>query len=273
MAAALCAAAPYALADKAAAAAAGVDLDVAYCESTGQQYIDTGILGNPGLRVEAEIAWLGTNLTSSADQHILGSYDKVNGNPWRCYPISMSGARYPFFHYGDKQNTLSFHYVIGQRYRVVSDLGASEQSFSADGLDGSAAYTFTSHQNYTSISSGKTLYLFALGHGTRDDGVNCMTMARVYWLKIYQGGNLVRDYRPARQGDVYRGRRAGLLCAMASVQRCFRHLHRHRHHRMSRDKGRGEVPVESHSRPSFVLRGGWWKVFSRVMWSERRDVV
>ena len=218
MAAALCAAAPCALADKAAAAAAGVDLDVAYCESTGQQYIDTGILGNPGLRVEAEIAWLGTNLTSSADQHILGSYDKVNGNPWRCYPISMSGARYPFFHYGDKQNTLSFHYVIGQRYRVVSDLGASEQSFSADGLDGSGAssqsftadgmdgtapYTFTSHQNYTSISSGKTLYLFALGHGTRDDGVNCMTMARVYWLKIYQGGNLVRDYRPARQGDVY----------------------------------------------------------------------
>ena len=204
MAAALCAAAPCALADKAAAAAAGVDLDVAYCESTGQQYIDTGILGNPGLRVEAEIAWLGTNLTSSADQHILGSYDKINGNtPWRCYPISMSGNRNPFFHYGDKQNTLSFHYVIGQRYRVVSDLGASEQSFSADGLDGSAAYTFTSHQNYTSISSGKTLYLFALGHGTRDDGVNCMTMARVYWLKIYQGGNLVRDYRPARQGDVY----------------------------------------------------------------------
>jgi len=205
LAAALCTVAPCALADKAAAAAAGVDLDVAYCESTGEQYIDTGILGNPGLRVEAEIAWLGTNLTSSADQHILGSYDKINGNtPWRCYPITMSGARYPFFHYGDKQNNLTaFHYVVGQRYRVVSDLGASEQSFSADGLDGSAAYTATPRQNYTSVSSGQTLFLFALGHGARDDGVNCMTMARVYWLKIYQGGNLVRDYRPARQGEVY----------------------------------------------------------------------
>ncbi|MBR2839657.1 MAG: hypothetical protein IKE55_12795 [Kiritimatiellae bacterium] len=45
------------LADQAAATAAGVDLDVAYCESTGAQYIDTGILGNPGIKVEAEIMW------------------------------------------------------------------------------------------------------------------------------------------------------------------------------------------------------------------------
>jgi hypothetical protein len=205
LAAALCTVAPCALADKAAAAAAGVDLDIAYCESTGEQYIDTGILGNPGLRVEAEIMWMETNLVSGADQHILGSYDKINGNtPWRCYPITMSGLRYPFFHYGDKQNDLTaFHYVVGQRYRVVSDLGASEQSFSADGLDGSAAYTATPRQNYTSVSSGKTLYLFALGHGAREDGVNCMTKARVYWLKIYQNDDLVRDYRPACSNGVY----------------------------------------------------------------------
>ena len=204
MAVALCAAASSAFADEAAAAAAGVDLDVAYCESTGEQYIDTGILGNPGLRVEAEIAWMETNLVSGTDYHILGSYDKVNGNARRCYPISSNGSRYPFFHYGDKMNNVTaFHYIIGQRYRVISDMGASEQSLSADGLDGSAAYTFTSHQTYTSVSSGKTLYIFALGHGTREEGVACMTMARVYWLKIYQGGNLVRVYRPARQGDVY----------------------------------------------------------------------
>ena len=49
--AAIVAMAPCAFADEAAAAAAGVDLDFAYCESTGEQYIDTGILGNPGLRV------------------------------------------------------------------------------------------------------------------------------------------------------------------------------------------------------------------------------
>ena len=112
--------------------AAGVDLDIAYCESTGEQYIDTGILGNPGLRVEAEIMWTETNLVSSADQHILGSFDKVNnGNTsWRCYPISMSGSRYPFFHYGDKLNNVTaWKYGMSQRYRVTSDLGASSQSF------------------------------------------------------------------------------------------------------------------------------------------------
>ena len=63
-------------ADAAAAAAAGVDLNVAYCESTGAQYIDTGILGNPGLRVEAEIMWL-ENVTPEDDCHIIASFDKI----------------------------------------------------------------------------------------------------------------------------------------------------------------------------------------------------
>ena len=156
----LCTAAPCVLADEAVAAAAGVDLDIAYCESTGEQYIDTGILGNPGLRVEAEIMWTETNLVSGADQHILGSFDKINNGStsWRCYPISMSGSRYPFFHYGDKLNNLTaWKYGMSQRYRVTSDLGASSQSFTADGMDGTAPYTFTSHQSYTSVGSGKTL--------------------------------------------------------------------------------------------------------------------
>jgi hypothetical protein len=193
-------------ADEAAAAAAGVDLDFAYCESTGEQYIDTGILGNPGLRVEAEIMWMETNLVKSADQHILGSFDKVNnGNTsWRCYPISMSGDRYPFFHYAEQANNLtSWKYSIGQRYRVTSDMGASSQSFTADGMDGTSPYSYSVNRTYPAISSGKTLYLFALGHGAREDGVNCMTKARVYWLKIYQNDDLVRDYRPACSNGVY----------------------------------------------------------------------
>ena len=197
--AAIVAMAPCAFANDAAAAAAGVDLDFAYCESTGEQYIDTGILGNPGLRVEAEVMWTEINLVSSADQHILGSFDKVNGNTsWRCYPISMSGERYPFFHYGERINNLTaWKYSIGQRYRVTSDLGASSQSFTADGMDGTMPFSVTKNVTYPALSSGKTLYLFALGHGAREDGVNCMTKARVYWLKIYQNGDLVRDYRPA----------------------------------------------------------------------------
>jgi len=202
----LCAFAPCAFADKAAAAAAGVDLDVAYCESTGEQYIDTGILGNPGLRVEAEIMWTETNLVTASDQHILGSFDKVNnGNTsWRCYPVSMSANRYPFFHYGEQINNLAtWQYSIGQRYRVTSNMGESSQSFIADGMDGTAPYSYSVNKAYPAISSGKTLYLFALGHGAREDGVNCMTMARVYWLKIYQNGNLVRDYRPACSNGVY----------------------------------------------------------------------
>ena len=190
-------------ADQAAATAAGVDLDVAYCESTGAQYIDTGILGNPGLRVEAEVMWTGTNLSAGDDQHILGSFDKINNGStsWRCYPISMRYDSKSMFCFGESQ-FYPVTYSINQKYRVESDLGASKQSLkviSMDGTTSSGNYAV----NYQSVASGKTLYLFALGHGTAEGGVKCMTKARVYWMKIYLNDTLVRDYRPARQGNVY----------------------------------------------------------------------
>ena len=47
-----CAFAPRAFADVATAAAAGVDLKVAWCESTGAQYVDTGVVAKPRIRVE-----------------------------------------------------------------------------------------------------------------------------------------------------------------------------------------------------------------------------
>ena len=192
------------LADQAAATAAGVDLDVAYCESTGEQYIDTGILGNPGLRVEAEIMW--TETAPDDDRHILGSFDKINNGSTsvRCYPISILRSYHSVFSYGTYGPYYNwFHYDMGKKYRVITDLGASEQSLTIDSLDGSSAFSRSSTDSYSSIDSGKTLYLFALGHGTAEGGVKLMTKARVYWMKIYQNGNLVRDYRPARQGDIY----------------------------------------------------------------------
>ena len=190
-------------ADQAAATAAGVNLDVAYCESTGAQYIDTGVLGNPGLRVEAEIMWTGTNLSASDDQHILGSFDKINNGStsWRCYPISMRYDSKSMFCFGESQ-FYPVTYSINQKYRIESDLGVSKQSLkviSMDGTTSSGNYAV----NYQSVVSGKTLYLFALGHGTAEGGVKCMTKARVYWMKIYLNDTLVRDYRPARQGNVY----------------------------------------------------------------------
>lgn len=202
LAAALCAFAPAALADQAAAAAAGVDLDVEYCESTGEQYIDTGVLGNPGLRVEAEFMWTDTN--PADDQHILGSFDKPNNVARRCYAISMYPSRMAAFSFDSSFSYSSwFQYTIGKRYRIVSDFGASAQSLTIDNLDDTPVSSHSSADSYSAVNSGKTLYLFALGHGTADGGVKCMTKARVYWLKIYQNDTLVRDYRPARQGDAY----------------------------------------------------------------------
>ena len=200
LAAAICAFAPAALADQAAAAAAGVDLDVEYCESTGEQYIDTGVLGNPGLRVEAEIMW--TDPNPPDDQHIIGSYDKIGDTAWRCYPISSSSECQAKFCFGTYTYNW-YGYTVGKKYRVESVLGATAQSLTVDSLDGTTPYVCSSSDSYSAIASGKTLYLFAVGHGTAEGGVKYKTMARVYWMKIWQNDVLVRDYRPAHQGDVY----------------------------------------------------------------------
>ena len=194
--------APSAFADQAAAEAAGVDLNVEYCESTGEQYIDTGILGNPGLRVEAEIMWT-ENITPNDDRHIIASFDKINNGAtsWRCYPISIATNLCSQFCFGEYVYHGWFQYIAGKKYRVESEFGASAQSLTIDSLDGSPVYSNSLALGYPAVSSGQTLYLFAVGHGTK--GVACKTMARIYWLKIYQNGTLVRDYRPACQGDVY----------------------------------------------------------------------
>lgn len=180
-------------ADMAAAAAAGIDLSAAYCESTGQQYIDTGILGNPGLRVEAEIMW--TDPSPTNDQHVIGSYDK-NG-PIRCYPISAAQGLASLNSFGTYTLGPWYTYAKGIRYRVVTDLGASVQTFRVYDMVGAQLYSRTENKSYASITSGQTLYLFALGHNGRANGVAAWTKARIYWLKMYQNNVLVRDYRPA----------------------------------------------------------------------------
>ena len=198
--AAVVAMAPCAFADAATAAAAGVDLDVAYCESTGAQYIDTGILGNPGLRVEADVVWMST---ASEDLHILGSYDKIGDTPRRCYPLSTTGDLTTMFHFGNMLDYGWFQYRVGGRYNVEASFGASAQSLVIKDADGGLIYSNSDSKTYTSVASGQTLYLFAAGNSLEATGYAHMTKARVYRMKIYQNDTLVRDYRPARRGDEY----------------------------------------------------------------------
>ena len=168
--------------------------ELEYLGSEGNSYIDTGILGNPGLRVEAEIMW--TDNAPADDQHIIGSFDKINNGAtsWRCYPISMFSSLNATFYFGEVINNNWFKYTIGKKYRVVSDFGASTQSLTVDSLDGSPAFSRSSSSSYSAIADGKTLHLFALGHATK--GVSCQTKARVYSMKIFQNGSLVRHYVP-----------------------------------------------------------------------------
>lgn len=61
---------------------------------------------------------------------------------------------------------------------------------------GAQLYSRTENKSYASITSGQTLYMFALGHSSQAEGMKCKTKGRVYSLKIYENGSLVRSYIP-----------------------------------------------------------------------------
>ena len=205
--AATLAASPHARADDAAAGAAGVDLDVAWCEGTGAQYIDTGIIGKPGVRAEATFAW--TDFSGS-DKTILGS--RASGsvrchmiakdtNPayltcgvtgfWRCNknnPAVSSTA-----HSADSVNL-----ALYTTYTVTADFQANSQTIRIDGGDYSDTLVFNSTASMA--NTGYSLYALANNNaGT----ANQHAYARLYSLKIWQNDVPVRDFVPARQGQVY----------------------------------------------------------------------
>ena len=158
--------------------------ELSYLGSEGHSYVDTGVLGNPGLSVSAEIAWMNA---TAGDQSVLSSYD--NGR--RCYALYHDGGRLAIAVAGKIFGAPGVTLVPGQKCVVETDFGSSTHSLRFGGeavASGSEAFSRT--------VSGKTLYLFAASTTTQASGVLWETAARVCSLKMYEDGGLVRDYVP-----------------------------------------------------------------------------
>ena len=146
-------------------------------ESSGSQYIDTGVIAKTGISMTAD--WALTNVTSN----VLAVSGATNGT------IGI----YPIFHL----NTWVFAYYdlyyssvtakAGQRYRLESKMLSGNQTLSADGN------VIVSKSFTTDYNVGLPLYLFALNvSGTAKD----FSASECYSCQIYEGSTLVRDYIP-----------------------------------------------------------------------------
>ena len=160
-----------------------------WVQSNGSTYVDTGVSGLPGTKVEASFQW-----KEIKDCRLIGSW---NGNTF----VAGSGAagQYSFNGLSGWVTLEGGAYAADTDYSLVLDVGASAQTFSVTGPSG----TVVSNRVATAASGGtgnKTLFLFAQNqNGT---GAQAHGKVRLYSMKITQDGSVVRDYVPGvRNGE------------------------------------------------------------------------
>ncbi len=162
------------------------DAFIDYVESFGNSYVDTKVTGRSGTAAKMELVLMG-----NSDQALLASRDGNN----RFYPIHNGGGSQWLYGYGGYTKFGSFE--VGKKYFVDSSLAAGSQviKIGEDGPDG-ATTTYIDATSATSIDTGRSMYLFCCNQSGSALAKQYWGQARVYWLQIFQDGDLVRDFRP-----------------------------------------------------------------------------
>lgn len=147
-----------------------------YIESSGTQYIDTGVSAKTGIESTIEFAY--TKVPS--DAVMLGA--RKSGN--RFYLVHYYGSF--TIGYGEYYTT-GVKATAGTKYAIESALLLNVQSMYINGEEA----IFKGLSN--SLDLGLNLYLFGLNY---DGTVNYRSSARCYSCKIYDNSVLVRDFVP-----------------------------------------------------------------------------
>ena len=196
------------------------DRFVRYVESTGSQYVDTGVTGRWNTKVEAQVEWL-----ELGDKTLLGSGDWSDTT--RCFMIYCNNTdgniatalgSSPTY-YGkaawryDNSNwtpwwQINRIYDYAAEFCATNSAGECVRKVAIDGI------TFT-NMTEKAVDSGYSMYIFGLN---RKGNLASQSKARIYRLKIWQGSvdggemELVRDLLPCIKNS-----RAGLYDAKNDV--------------------------------------------------------
>lgn len=150
-------------------------VELEYIESTGTQYIDTGIKASKTLKVEADID---VSLASGWVM-ILGDYTSGSYFSWWRQNTTI------YAYYGSNNKTLAE--LTGKRKYISNN---TNNIWSID----TSQITVTPNSSDFS-KNGNNLYLFSVNNG---GNYNKASM-KLYSCKIYDNGTLVRDFIPARR--------------------------------------------------------------------------
>ena len=154
---------------------------VSYIESTGTQYIDTGVKLNQNSKVEMEIA-LAEGMTN-----IFGSRTSATQNNFTIVFASSTGVAIDFQNYSNN--------------RLLVDIPVSLDSpiyYSISKDELKIGDTVKTVQNYSSFETPQTAYIFDI---SGNPWIKTKAKGRLYYCKIYDGDTLVRDFVPVIDGS------------------------------------------------------------------------
>lgn len=158
---------------------------VEYIESTGSQYIDTGIIAKSGLTVQIKCTF--SDLTKT--DNVFGAYNGQN----RIY-IQYDTTEKFILGYGP-YNSINYTLQQNKINNIEAIFKESEQKVFIDGI---SYYSATSASTYNTTTNALICAL-----GQQSGSPICYHYGRIYFCKIYDNDVLVRDYIPARQNGIF----------------------------------------------------------------------
>ena len=175
------------------------DAEIEYLQSTGTQYIDTGVVGSTEFFCEIKAEF--TENQEGYDT-LLGAYtsSKAMAVALAIRKNTVAGVGQKdaaYVQFGDDAKTSS-----GLVVSSVSTLGlhiyksALQSGVISVDVDG----TLLSKTYNAGTPSLLSMYLFA--RNRQDNGVGNFSKAKIYYCRIWSGGVLVRDFIPVRVGQV-----------------------------------------------------------------------
>ena len=160
-----------------------------YIESTGDQWIDTGIVPSEDMKFELDVQ-------EKSGGSILSAAPSSTNRHYPLYTGASNGKYYVAYFSGITQTTTQYS---GTRCNIQVIYKPGEQSIT---VDGTSIYSGSATATAENISGfNKTLYLFGCNSYNSATTAYYMVSAVLYSCKIWQSDVLIADYVPAKNSS------------------------------------------------------------------------
>jgi hypothetical protein len=156
-----------------------------HIEATGTQYIRTGVSVNQDTKIVMDVMFN----SATGNEALWCSRTSSSVNMFTCFKIANQFRT----DYYNTQNTISTLTIEPyKKYQVCQN----SNMFYIDGV-------LQHESNFTNFESPYNMILFASHDGGETNKLNNYGKYKMYGCKIYNGGALVRDFRPAIYNNQY----------------------------------------------------------------------